>query len=163
MSAIPEGHRIQADRTEPTHSTLPVGRALRMCAGLLLLAAAGQLLAGATLTAGIVARTAGWLVGLLALYLALGVTVRRWIPNLNPWLGAILALLPAVAIWATGGVRTLAVILFIGLSLVVAAVRGDGGCEVTALPAALTGRHTHLPCLLFSPIDWLEARLRRRG
>lgn len=140
-----------------------MGRTVRLLVGLLLLAVAVQSLAGATLDPGLALRIAGWTAILVALYLVLHLAVRRWTPDLHPWAGAALALLPAVALWVTGGARALSVILFIGLSLVVAAVRSDGGCEVMSLPALLSGRRTHFVCLLFSPIDRVEARLRKRA
>lgn len=140
-----------------------MGRSLRLLAGLVLLALGVHALTGATLTGGLALRIAGWMAVLVALYLMVHLAVRRWTPDLHPWAGAALALLPAVVLWATGGARALSVILFIGLSLVVAAVRSDGGCEVMSLPAIFTGHHTHLACLLFSPIDRVEARLRKRA
>ncbi len=55
-----------------------------------------------------------------------------------------------------------AIWIFIGLSLLIAAFRGDGGCEVIALPNALTGRRDPIGCVVYAPIDVVEAR-RRRG
>ena len=40
----------------------------------------------------------------------------------------------------------------------VVAVRADGGCEVMAIPSLIFGRYTHLACIVFSPIDWLERK-----
>ena len=51
---------------------------------------------------------------------------------------------------------------FFGASMLLAAVRGDGGCEVLAFPNAITGREDQIGCILFSPIDAAEARLDRR-
>jgi hypothetical protein len=48
---------------------------------------------------------------------------------------------------------------FLLVSLVIAVLRGDAGCEVMSLPALLFGRGTSLPSILFSPIDWLERRI----
>jgi hypothetical protein len=47
---------------------------------------------------------------------------------------------------------------FLGASMLLAAVRGDGGCEVLAFPNAITARHDRIGCILFAPIDRLEAR-----
>lgn len=47
---------------------------------------------------------------------------------------------------------------FLGLSMLVAAVRGDAGCEVLALPNALLRRRDRIGCILFTPIDAAEAR-----
>jgi hypothetical protein len=50
--------------------------------------------------------------------------------------------------------------IWIGGSLVLAAVRGYGGCEILAFPNALTGRRDEVGCLVFTPIDRAEARAR---
>jgi hypothetical protein len=51
---------------------------------------------------------------------------------------------------------------FFGASMLFAAVRGDGGCEVLAFPNAITGRRDRIGCILYTPIDQAEARLRAR-
>jgi len=38
-------------------------------------------------------------------------------------------------------------------------VRGNGGCEVLAVSNWLLGRDDQVGCLIFSPLDALEARL----
>jgi hypothetical protein len=50
--------------------------------------------------------------------------------------------------------------LWIGASLVLAAVRGYGGCEILAFPNTLTGRRDQVGCIIFTPIDQAEARSR---
>ncbi len=52
---------------------------------------------------------------------------------------------------------------FLGVSLVLAAAVGQPGCEVTAIPNLVLRTNRSLWCCLFSPIDALEARLRRHG
>jgi hypothetical protein len=47
---------------------------------------------------------------------------------------------------------------FLGLSMLVAAARGDAGCEVVALPNALLRRRDVVGCIIFTPIDAAEAR-----
>lgn len=49
---------------------------------------------------------------------------------------------------------------FLGTSMLLAAARGDGGCELLALPNAITGREDRIGCILFTPIDAAEARRR---
>jgi len=51
-----------------------------------------------------------------------------------------------------------AVWLWIGMSLVLAAARGDAGCEVLAVANLLTGRRERVGCIVFTPIDAAEAR-----
>lgn len=149
--------------TEGRRTAGPVGRVLRLLTGIALLALTIPALVEAPPTTGTILRIAGWLTALVLIYLGIHLAVGRWALSLNPWAGAALALLPAVGLWATGGVRALAVLLFIGVSLVVASLRSDGGCEVMSVPAVLTGHHTHLVCLVFSPIDRVETRLRKRA
>ncbi len=58
------------------------------------------------------------------------------------------------------GKGQLAAITFLGISLIVAGVRAAPGCEVMAIPGLLFGKHTKLACLIFSPLDRLERKLR---
>lgn len=52
------------------------------------------------------------------------------------------------------------VLIFYGVSMLLAAVRGYAGCEVLAISNALLRRDDQVGCLLFSPIDAVERRLR---
>jgi len=58
------------------------------------------------------------------------------------------------------GKGQLAAVTFFGVSLVVAGVRAAAGCEVMAIPSLLFRKHTELACLIFSPLDGLERKLR---
>jgi hypothetical protein len=51
-----------------------------------------------------------------------------------------------------------AALLFYGTSLLVAAVRGDGGCEVFAVSNWLRRRDDQIACPVFAPIDAAERR-----
>jgi hypothetical protein len=51
--------------------------------------------------------------------------------------------------------------LFYGASMLVAAARRSGGCEVTAISNALLNRDDQVGCAFFAPVDLAEARLRR--
>jgi hypothetical protein len=54
--------------------------------------------------------------------------------------------------------------VWLGSSMLVAAARGYGGCEVLAVPNLVTGRGDQIGCLLYTPIDRAEARRAyRRG
>ena len=99
---------------------------------------------------------------MLALYTAIHLAVAKFVPSINPWLGAVLALSPAVLIFVLlDPSLRFALVLFIGVSLLVTAIRADGGCEVMTLPAVLLGNRTHLVCIVFSPLDWSEEKLTR--
>lgn len=52
--------------------------------------------------------------------------------------------------------------VWIGASMLLAAARGYGGCEVLAFPNAITGRRDRIGCILYTPIDAAEARHRAR-
>jgi hypothetical protein len=52
--------------------------------------------------------------------------------------------------------------LFYGTTLLVAAWRGQPGCEATVLSNSILGRDDQIGCPLFSPIDEAEARLAAR-
>jgi hypothetical protein len=49
--------------------------------------------------------------------------------------------------------------LFYGVTLIVAALRAQPGCEATVLSNWILGREDQLGCPVFSPIDQAEARL----
>jgi hypothetical protein len=51
-----------------------------------------------------------------------------------------------------------AALLFYGASMLVAAVRGDAGCEVLAVSNWLLRRDDQIGCAVFGPIDLAEAR-----
>jgi hypothetical protein len=48
--------------------------------------------------------------------------------------------------------------VWLGGSMLVAAARGFGGCEVLAIPNLITGRRDQIGCILYSPIDRAETR-----
>ncbi|WP_328993791.1 hypothetical protein OG394_05455 [Kribbella sp. NBC_01245] len=51
-----------------------------------------------------------------------------------------------------------AAVLFYGVAMLLAAIRGYAGCEVLAISNWLLRRDDHIGCLVFSPIDQLERR-----
>lgn len=53
-----------------------------------------------------------------------------------------------------------ATVVFLGGSLLLAALRGYGGCESLAISNWLLRRNDQVGCLLFSPLDQLERRRR---
>jgi hypothetical protein len=108
-------------------------------------------------------KTALLIVGLLVAYSLIHALLS------HPWLGSILASALFVLVYLFGGYHGIllgrgegrvASVTFLAASLLVAALRGDAGCELTSIPSALFGQHSRLVCLVFSPIDWLERKLR---
>jgi hypothetical protein len=53
-------------------------------------------------------------------------------------------------------------LIFYGATLLVAAVRGQAGCEATAVSNWVLGRNDQIGCPTFTPIDELEAHRRHR-
>jgi hypothetical protein len=58
------------------------------------------------------------------------------------------------------GFEPLAVLLY-GASMLLAAVRGYGGCEVLAVSNWVLRRNDQVGCLVLAPVDHLERRWRR--
>jgi len=52
-------------------------------------------------------------------------------------------------------------LLFFGSSMILAALRGDAGCEILAVSNWLLHRHDQIACALFFPIDALERQKAR--
>jgi hypothetical protein len=52
-------------------------------------------------------------------------------------------------------------LLFYGGSMLIAAARRSGGCELTAISNLALDRDDQVGCVLFAPVDLAEARLRR--
>src|ERR687893_265240 len=67
----------------------------------------------------------------------------------------------AIALAVATPVTGVAIWSFFGVSMLVAAVRGYAGCEVLAIPNAITGRRDRIGCVLYTPIDAAEARGKR--
>lgn len=73
------------------------------------------------------------------------------------WVAALLVvavvLASATAITFVTPIDGTAVWIFVGISMLLAAAKGYGGCEVLAFSNAITGRQDTVGCLLFAPID----------
>jgi len=146
-----------------------VGRALRILLGLVLMIYVTPVyfrvpvpLAGGALLL---------VLGLIGTYSLIHIVVSRRIIVFGPCLGAVVAAGLLVALYVAGsselpilgrGKGQLAAVTFLGVSLVVADMSAANGCDVMAIPSLLFGRHTELACLIFSPLDSLERKLRSR-
>ena len=114
-------------------------------------------------------RTTLLVIGLIAVYSFIHLLVTCWFLGLRSWPAAVVANALLVAVYLVGGPSglllgrgegELAAGALLGVSLLLAAVRGDAGCKLTSIPAALFGKRSQLACIVFSPIDWLERKLR---
>lgn len=139
----------------------PVGRVLRLVLGVFLIAEGGRHFVGNGLA--LVAMTAGVVLGEFLFYAAVHLVILRLGSSINLWAGALLAVTPVFLVFvlsdAPGQLGTL---LFVGISLLFTAMRNDAGCEVMTLPGMVLGRRTHLVCVAFSPIDWVEEKASQR-
>lgn len=137
---------------------LPVGRTLRFLLGALLVLAVWPFFRSAEPNRILGAVFVG--VGLVIFYSILHWVVSSFLTRLNRWLGAVLAILPVFLVLALGGVLgRVGAASFLAVSLLLAAIRADAGCEVMSIPSMVFGRRTHLMCLLFSPLDWVEEKI----
>jgi hypothetical protein len=135
----------------------PLGTTLRVVVGLGLLYLAGWGIDWYDPLVGLVA--------LPAIALALGLAARRYAAEpvrFDGPLGTALncALIVAIAVnpYTGGGTA-----LFYGATLLIAAWRGQPGCEATVIPNLVLHRDDQIGCPTFTPIDRAEARMRRRG
>jgi hypothetical protein len=105
------------------------------------------------------------LIALPALVIALGLVARRYANGpirLTRPLGIAINLGVIAALIAndfTGGGAT----IFYGTTMLIAAGRGQAGCEATVISNWVLGRDDQIGCPTFAPIDEIEARLRRRA
>jgi hypothetical protein len=147
----------------------PVGRALRILLGLALIVYVVPVYFQVPVR--LTARVLLLMLGLIGVYSLIHIVVSRRIIVFGPCLGAVVAAGLLVALYVAGssglpilgrGKGQLAAVTFLGVSLVVAGVRAAPGCEVMAIPSLLFGKHTELACLIFSPLDRLERKLRSK-
>jgi len=138
-----------------------IGRVLRFLLGVFFLTEVVPVYQDVTLE-GAIARII-WALGLLLFYILLHLIIIKFTPNINRIIGAILAFGPVLAIFfiGYGGPAATGALTFLSITLIVAAIRADPGCEVMSIPALFSRKHTHLACLLFSPIDWCESQLHK--
>ena len=160
----------QASVQQPSKAP-PMGRALRILLGLVLIVYTVPVYFQVPMRLAVGA----WLLvlGLVGVYSLLHIVLSRHVVVFVPSLGAVVANGLLIVLYVVGGSGLpifgngkgqLAAVTFLGLSLVVAGVRAAPGCEVMAIPALFFGKHTELACLIFSPLDKLERKLRsKRG
>ena len=167
--------RSQSDTPNQSQASLqarrapPVGRVLRIVLGLALMVyvtpvyfqvpvrvAVGSLLL---------------MLGLIGVYSLIHIVVSRRLVPFGPGLVTVVALGLLVGLYVAGasglpilgrGKGQLAAVTLLGISLVVAGVRATPGCEVMAIPGLLFGKPTELACVIFSPLDRLERKLRSK-
>ncbi len=135
----------------------PISRLLRAALGVGMIGMVAPALRGASWESRL--EVLAVVVGLMALYTVVHLVVSRYFGWLHPWIGAVIAVTPVFLLFLRGGVFDAGAVVFIGASLLLIAALGHPGCEVLAFPALVLGRRTHLACVLFSPIDWVEGKV----
>ncbi len=144
--------------TRDPHRARPIGRILRFIMAGFLIATVAPHYLGASWQSNL--KIVAAIGALTILYTAMHLIISKYIPRLNRWLGALLAITPAVLFFLLGGgIGQMGAMSYIGGSLFIDSFNGDNGCEVMALPGIFMGERTHLACLLFSPLDWIEEKL----
>jgi len=156
--------------TRPHRDIGPIGTAASLVVGLLL---AGLIVYGQLSSSGHLAPTT-WVLGLLG-FPALVLAWHFWRICRNPArfsdtsaLSFVLSLALPVALYLTGWFvpplwfTSDATLIFVGSSLLLAALRGSAGCEFLALSNWLLRRTDQIACAVFTPVDSLE-RLRPRS
>jgi hypothetical protein len=152
----------EAQMASTTRDIGPIGTATRVFTGLALLYIAG----GAKIASwGIETQDAAiGLIALPVLMIGVGLVARRYADGPIRFTGPLgvslnLAVIGAlIANGYTGGGAT----IFYGSTLLIAAFRGQAGCEGTVISNWILGRDDQIGCPTFTPIDELEAHIRRR-
>ncbi len=148
--------------SQSTQKSPPIGRLLRGLLGVLCLYLVATNIQSLNRIA--IFEAVGTAAGFITFYVILQSLILRFPERIKPWVGAIrMAILPAALVFVLGnGAVMLGAFFFFGVSLVLAAVRGDPGCEVMSIPSMLWRRHTQLLCPIFSPLDTLERKIYTR-
>lgn len=136
-----------------------IGRTLRLLLGAILVV---SLIPG---NPGIITQPFGVLANLILVvifYVAFTFLLgQKLLPRINPWLGAVIMDLPLLLLFfpQVPNLLKFGIVLFFGLSLIVAGLVKYGGCEVTLIASLILRKRYNVACIVFSPIDWLELKL----
>ena len=165
MDSLDSKALVQQPRQAP-----PVGRVLRILLGLVLIAYVAPVYFQVPVR--VAMGSLVLVLGLFGVYSLIHIVLSRRVVAFGLCLGAVVANGLLIVLYVAGGSGLpifgngkgqLAAVTFLGLSLVVAGVRAAPGCEVMAIPALFFGKHTQLTCLIFSPLDRFERKLRNKN
>ena len=168
---VTTGSLDSKELVEQPRKAPPVGRVLRIVLGLVLMVYVAPVYFQVPVRVAIGSLLL--VLGLIGVYSLIHIVVSRRIVAFGPCLGAVVGFGLLVTLYIAGasvlpilghGKGQLAAATFLGISLVVAGVCAAPGCELMAIPGVFFGKHTELACLIFSPLDKLERKLRsKRG
>ncbi len=136
-----------------------IGRALRLLLGATLVA---SLIRGnpglISQPIGVLANTSAMIIFYVALTFLFG---QRLLARINPWIGAAIMDLPVLLLFLpqVPVLLKFGILMFFGLSLILAGLVKYGGCEVTVIGSLILRRRYNVACIIFSPLDWLEYKL----
>jgi hypothetical protein len=166
---VTTGSLDSKELVEQPRKAPPVGRVLRIVLGLVLMVYVAPVYFQVPVRVAIGSLLL--VLGLIGVYSLIHIVVSRRIVAFGPCLGAVVANGLLIVVYVAGG-STLSIfgngkgqfaaVTFLGLSLVVAGVRAAPGCEAMAIPSLFFGKHTELACLIFSPLDRLERKCRKK-
>lgn len=152
-----------------TQPAAAFGRVLRVLLGLALLVYVAPVYFRLPLD--VVVKSLLLVLGLVGVCSVLLVASTRHVTGFGPWVWTILGTAILVGLYAGGsfplpivgnGKGQLATFTFLGISLAIAGVRGLPGCEIMAIPSIFVRGKTNLPCIIFTPLDKLEHKLRTK-
>jgi hypothetical protein len=168
---VTTGSLDSKELVEQPRKAPPVGRVLRIVLGLVLMVYVAPVYFQVPVRVAIGSLLL--VLGLIGVYSLIHIVVSRRIVAFGPCLGAVVGVGLLVTLYLAGasvlpilghGKGQHAAATFLGISLVVAGVCAAPGCELMAIPGVFFGKHTELACLIFSPLDKLERKLRsKRG
>jgi hypothetical protein len=164
MSASLTPTRQRLEQARIGRDLLPIGRLMRVVAGL-------SLLAAAFLTGSQLAKSGGQSNQALAAFAisAVAYTVATWLvgeqlfARLGPWLSAIVLVAPAtLALFFLPTMASAGYDAFLGVSMLVQAANRYGGCEILGIPTLIVRRRYTVYCALNGG-DVVEHWLRRQA
>jgi hypothetical protein len=137
------------------------GRCTRVVLGLLGLVFIVEQVSQAGLAGALIGQLASGALLSMALYIVLFWALsERMLTHAHPWLGTVIFWLPAASIpflflipWGWG----FGVLLYLCVSLLVAALTSYGGCELVAFPSLLFRRK----CIVYCPLNAIDLVERR--
>lgn len=125
------------------------GRCTRIVLGLLLLVSLATSVAQMGPSAALIGKITGVLLLTTGLYMVLFWQLSERIPH--PWLRTVMFWLPMAFMLLPGG-WGFGVLLYLSVSLLVAALSSYGGCEVVAFPSLLFRRQ----CTVYCPLNAID-------